>query len=141
MVLKKLLFLICNFTLVFLFCFKCTYCLQFTKRQYNTNYQSRILMHKYIDTIRSIEFSTIQSPPKTGTEKNNDIKIEPPQIQKNNDIQKANEEYIEESNDQYMVILYDDPVNKRVYVAAVLMTVFTWSEDMANSGIERLFYN
>jgi len=79
--------------------------------------------------------ASIIAPPKTDTKKKNDIKIDPLiKDNKNSNIQKLYEEFIEENNEEYMVILYDDPFNKRAYVASVLMDVFSWSEDMANSG-------
>ena len=31
------------------------------------------------------------------------------------------------------MLLYNDPINKRVYVANVLMEVFSWDEVLANS--------
>ena len=75
------------------------------------------------------------APPKTDTKKKNDVKIDPiVKDNKNSNVQKLYEEFIQENNEEYMVILYDDPFNKRAYVASVLMDVFSWSEDMANSG-------
>lgn len=82
--------------------------------------------------------STIVAPPK----------VQPPKVDKpsketktpsnpdiifkqNIDIEKEFEEYIDE--DIYLVILYNDPINKRNYVATVLMEVFTWDEALADS--------
>ena len=36
------------------------------------------------------------------------------------------------SNNNYMVVLYNDPVNKRAYVQQTLMEVFNWDENKAN---------
>ena len=83
----------------------------------------------------SIEALSVIAPPKTDTKKKNDVKIDPiVKDNKNSNVQKLYEEFIQENNEEYMVILYDDPFNKRAYVASVLMDVFSWSEDMANSG-------
>lgn len=85
-------------------------------------------------TEATIEASVI-APPKTDTKKKNDVKIDPiVKDNKSSNVQKLYEEFIQENNEEYMVILYDDPFNKRAYVASVLMDVFSWSEDMANSG-------
>merc|ERR1711918_201255 len=45
------------------------------------------------------------------------------------------EEEFEEmiNNNNYVVILYNDPINKRAYVQGVLMEVFNWDEMKANS--------
>jgi hypothetical protein len=87
-------------------------------------------------TSTLIEALSVIAPPKTDTKKKNDVKIDPiVKDNKNSNVQKLYEEFIQENNEEYMVILYDDPFNKRAYVASVLMDVFSWSEDMANSGV------
>ena len=94
-----------------------------------------ILMNKSMLLFSTISANVI-APPKTDTKKKNDIKIDPiVKDNKSSNIQKLYEEFIEENNEEYAVILYDDPFNKRAYVAAVLMDTFKWSEDMATSGI------
>ena len=45
------------------------------------------------------------------------------------DVDKEFDEMI--NNNNYMVILYNDPVNKRAYVQKVLMEVFNWDENKA----------
>ena len=42
------------------------------------------------------------------------------------------EDLFKEENDLYMVILFNDPFNKRAYVSQVLQDVFNFSEDMAD---------
>ena len=114
-----------------------------------TSYRSEVTLHRRTQsyllstttftttvttTTATIEASVI-APPKTDTKKKNDVKIDPiVKDNKSSNVQKLYEEFIQENNEEYMVILYDDPFNKRAYVASVLMDVFSWSEDMANSG-------
>lgn len=72
-------------------------------------------------------------PPKVDIPKKETKSPNNPDIifKQNIDIEKEFEEYIDE--DTYLVILYNDPVNKRNYVASVLMDVFTWDEALASS--------
>ena len=44
------------------------------------------------------------------------------------------------NNNNYVVILYNDPINKRAYVQGVLMEVFNWDEMKANSVMMQVKY-
>lgn len=87
-----------------------------------------------------ITSSTVVSPPKVDkTKKKSPLKDpEAPGIFKENrDIQQEFENYGDD--DLYKVILYNDPFNKRIYVAQCLMEVFCWTEDLA--GGKKPFIN
>jgi len=78
--------------------------------------------------------STVISPPKTDKTKKKELEIENPLSPKifkeSRDIQKEFDSYNED--DKYKVILYNDPFNKRIYVATCLMETFCWSEEEAS---------
>lgn len=85
---------------------------------------------------RTVVCSTIISPPKTDKKKKG-VNIEAPKspdiFKESRDIQKEFESYGDD--DKYKVILYNDPFNKRIYVATCLMEVFSWTEEMASGTI------
>eukprot|EP01038_Epipyxis_sp_PR26KG_P006700 gene6700-9191_t len=76
--------------------------------------------------------STIIKPAPTPTKTDKTTKIPvPAKTNEVNKVLKDFEEFVE--SDKYVVILYDDPFNKRVYVAICLLEVFPWTEDMATA--------
>jgi ATP-dependent Clp protease adapter protein ClpS len=81
----------------------------------------------------SQRFSTIVKPKRTDKTIKKDIEIEVPNspniFKESRDFQKEIEDFFEE--DKYAVILYNDPYNKRIYVATCLMQVFSWTEERA----------
>ena len=83
--------------------------------------------------------STVISPPKVDKTKKKGVGIEvpisPDLFKESRDIQKEFDNYGDD--DKYAVILYNDPFNKRIYVATCLMEVFSWTEEMA-AGIRLL---
>ena len=83
--------------------------------------------------------STVISPPKVDKTKKKGVGIEvpisPDLFKESRDIQKEFDNY--GNDDKYAVILYNDPFNKRIYVATCLMEVFSWTEEMA-AGIRLL---
>jgi hypothetical protein len=83
--------------------------------------------------------STVISPPKVDKTKKKGVDIEvpisPDLFKESRDIQKEFDNY--GNDDKYAVILYNDPFNKRIYVATCLMEVFSWTEEMA-AGIRLL---
>ena len=83
-------------------------------------------------------YSTVIAPPKVdkdkSTKKGN--KVGEPSVpdflfKENRDIQKEFEEYIGEN--KYMLILYNDPFNKRLYVQSALMEILSFTEAVAEA--------
>lgn len=66
---------------------------------------------------------------------NPDIADVPSIFKETRDIQQEMDTFL--SQDHYYVILYDDPVNKRAYVANCLMDIFNWTEVVANDVMMR----
>lgn len=109
----------------------------------NTNFNSifNSNQNNHHRNIHSILYSTIIAPPKvdkpmspTQTPNKPSSTPEIPQtdilFKESIDVQK---EFDESSfNEKYLVVLFNDPVNKRQYVSQVLMEVFTWTEMMAS---------
>jgi ATP-dependent Clp protease adaptor protein ClpS len=82
--------------------------------------------------------STIIAPPKVDktTKKDTKSPTGEPSIpgfifKESRDVQKEFEEYTGEK--KYLVILYNDPYNKRQYVQQVLIEIFSFSEEVANA--------
>ena len=94
----------------------------------NNNIRSTVIANEILFTC-----STVISPPKVDKTKNKGVGVEvpisPDIFKENRDIQKEFDNY--GNDDKYAVILYNDPFNKRIYVATCLMEVFTWTEEMA----------
>lgn len=81
----------------------------------------------------NINLSTIVKPKKTDKTKK-DIKIEPPAPEIFKEARNFEQEFLDElDKDKYMVILYNDPFNKRQYVSQTLMEVFSWSQQEAEN--------
>lgn len=80
----------------------------------------------------SAEMSTVAPPrPRTTTKPAPQVPDSPDIIFKESrDIQREFEEFFQDNN--YYCILFDDPFNKRKYVEAVLMQVFSWTQAYAN---------
>ena len=108
------------------------------------SYQSNIIRrsHRIIERNRvlllvkqenRVSCSTVVAPPKVDKTKKKGVGIEAPItpniFKENRDIQKEFDNYGNE--DKYAVILYNDPFNKRIFVATCLMEVFSWTEEMA----------
>jgi ATP-dependent Clp protease adapter protein ClpS len=81
---------------------------------------------------RNTKMTTVAPPrPKTTKKPAPEVSESPDIIFKESrDVQKEFEEYFDNNN--YYCILFDDPFNKRQYVASVLMQVFSWTEAFAN---------
>lgn len=79
-------------------------------------------------------YSTVISPPKVDKGKTKKSTRGEPAIpdflfKETRDVQKEFEEYIGEN--QYILVLYNDPVNKRLYVQRALMEVLSFTEAVA----------
>ena len=92
--------------------------------------RNRLLL---VEQENSFTCSTVVAPPKVDKTKKKGVGVEVPIspniFKENRDIQKEFDNYGNE--DKYAVILYNDPFNKRIYVATCLMEVFSWTEEMA----------
>ena len=99
--------------------------IQSSKMKYNKRFT-------YTQSANIIAPPKVQPPKVDKPNKETKTPSSPDIIFKQNiDIEKEFEEYIDE--DTYLVLLYNDPVNKRNYVATVLMEVFSWDEALASS--------
>lgn len=106
----------------------------------NTYFHATSPKRNSINIISSRLYSTVIAPPKVDkpaapTTTPNPTKtpaIPRPDIlfKESIDIQKEFDE--SEFSDMYMVVLFNDPYNKRQYVSQVLMEVFSWTEVMAS---------
>ena len=109
-------------------------------RSKNIQRNGYIVIARYQENL--VTCSTVISPPKVDKTKKKGVGIEvpisPDLFKESRDIQKEFDNY--GNDDKYAVILYNDPFNKRIYVATCLMEVFSWTEEMA-AGIFLIYAN
>lgn len=79
------------------------------------------------------QYSTTVAPPKVDRTKRRQVEAEPEEVPLFSFKENVEDELESFTGDQkWMVILYNDPINKRLYVQNVLMEVFSFSEAVAH---------